>query len=386
MVQSLSLERCVCECHPLTGDLDADCVQCWHDIAVRADTPVFARPAWVLQAIRSGVTRQAALLLALQGGMPIGALPIQRVIPGYWQALMPFSMTGAALTVLPGMAGIAWPQFAAWLRARGGMGLLTAELSDAHPETPDGLLRAGGITVTHHAMTPVQQVPLAESWDAFVQRRGRSTRRKLTALDARIHEAIPGVSITIIDREADVAGAIDALIVLYRRRWADQVGGSPLCASCNADFLRETMRWAVREGLGIIPMIRYHDRPIAIGTVLAIPGQQTAYYHFTVRDTHCALPELMNSPGTALAVVVAQWAIAHGYRTLDMGRGSAAYKQLLGGEPARHRRVSLATSPLAAGLLPKLARAGYLLQRLPLHIGYHATRWLRRPEPCLEDP
>jgi CelD/BcsL family acetyltransferase involved in cellulose biosynthesis len=380
MVYTLSTERDVCECRPLTDDIDADLLDCWQTVVRHApDTPVFARPEWVLQAVRSGVTRQAALLVAYQAGVPIGMLPVQPVIPGYWQALMPFSMSGAALAARPGMTETVWTHVAAWLRARGGPGLLTAELSAVGPPLPAGL------AVGRHAVPPNLRVPLGESWEAFVARRGRSTRRKLNTLAARLHDGIPGLSIDIITREAEAPAAMDTLISLYRRRWADQVGGSPLCTGCNAHFLREAMRWAVSRGYGIIPVIRYHGRPIALGTVLAIPGQQTAYYHFTVRDPAGEVPALVNSPGTALAVVVAQWAIAHGYQTLDMGRGSAGYKQLLGGEPCGQERLSLATSPLAAAVLPRLARAGYLLQRLPLHIGYHAGRWLRRPEPVVEE-
>lgn len=388
MVQSLSRERDICEYRPLTFPIEPATRELWHAVLRRIPhAPVFMHPTWIELAAQCGVIQQAGLLIARHADEPIAIIPVRQKFPGLWEALAPFCMTGAAIAIDPNFADAAWAQVATWLRSRNGIGQLDVDFSNLPPptETLDMLLRTGGMAVLSQATQPSQQVPLAASWEIFVQGRGRSTRRKLNTLDARIHGNVAELTVELVTEETGVAEAVDTLIRLYRQRWANQIGGSPLCASNNAAFLHAIMRWVVRKGYGFIPIIRYQGRPVALGTVLAMPGQSTAYYHFTARDTTCELPALVNSPGTALVVVVVQWAIEHGYAFLNMGRGNNHYKQLLGGQSFPHGRLSLATSPFAAAVLPKIARVTHLLRRLPLHLCYHAERFFRKTQACAED-
>jgi CelD/BcsL family acetyltransferase involved in cellulose biosynthesis len=380
MSKPLALRPQACECRSLCGALDDDSYAAWQQVlATMPDASPFACPEWVDLAARCGMVSATRLLIARDAGRPIAVIPIQQTGPHLWEVIAPLSMTGATMVIDPAYADLAWTQVGAWLRAQGVAALRMTLCGDAPPvDTPAPLPGAC------QELSPGQVVPLAESWDAFVQGRGRSTRRKLNTLATRLQEGEPGLSIELIDQEAGADAAIADLVRLYRQRWGDQVGGSTLCAPSCADFFHRVMRWALREGHGVIPLIRYHGRTIVIGTVLAMPGQQTAYYHFTVRDTTVEAPVLANSPGTALAVAIVRWAIARNFTQLNMGRGNNRYKQLLGGEPLPFTQRVLATSTLAASLLPGISRGLHILQRLPMHLSYRVGQLVRHSGTCAE--
>jgi CelD/BcsL family acetyltransferase involved in cellulose biosynthesis len=379
---TLSAEQEQCECRPLTPELDTETRAIWHSVlALVPDTPIFAFPEWLECAVRCGVLRNVQLLIVREREIPIAVIPIHQTVPGKWSVAAPFSMTGAAIIVSPTRSAQTCAGVGAWLRTQASPGLLTLHGCSLLHDTLADTLHAQELALRRQSLPASQLVPLAESWEAFVQGRGRSTRRKLHTLHTRLHEGIPGITVELITHEDEVDDAMSALIHLYRQRWADQVGGSPLCPSCNAAFLHQTMRWVVRQGYGVIPVIRYHGHPIALGTVLALPGQSTAYYQFTARDTTHDVPALAHSVGTALSIIVVEWAIAHGYTQLNMGHGNTRYKQALGGEPVPNWQLTIASSPFAHAILPPFHRVLHIMSRLPVHLDYHLRRLFRQAPP-----
>jgi hypothetical protein len=308
-------------------------------------------------------------------GRPIALLPLSSPGPGVWSALAPFCMDTAIRLIDPVEEDHVWQGFAAAVSQWPSLGLLKlGALSQPASWTRlCAVASAQALPLRDDLPGPSYHVPLAADWPAFLAGLGPSMRDKLRRGHGFFARNPDRARVTLAIDPGEIDAAWDTLVRLYRLRWGHQLGGSPLCSARHVAFSRAVLQWAVAHEYGALLTLWYEGRRVAVGSMLHIPGQRIAYYHFTARDeTIAPLPHALKSPGLILTGEVIHWAMGRGARTLCMGSGAADYKLLFGAREQPVWQPVLARSPLAVLLLPRLHGAVHVLTRLPVHLRYYA--------------
>ncbi|HOF89033.1 MAG TPA: GNAT family N-acetyltransferase [Armatimonadota bacterium] len=354
----------------------------WRDLLRRIpDAPVFLHPEWLGYAAAAGLERPTRLLRISLRGRALALLPLVPRGPGAWMAATPFCMDTAVRLVDPVTAPQAWQGIGTAMRRWPSLGLLSPGMINRAETLAElhAMADAGALPLCDHALDPSYLVPLAGEWPLFLAGLRPSMREKLRRGDQYLARHPDHARVTAAMTPREIAVTLEALFCLYRQRWGGQVGGSPLCPPRNAAFYRTVLPWAVAHDYGALLALSLDGRTLAVGSMLHIPEQPVAYYHFTVRDdTAERLPDALSSPGLVLTGHVIQWAIARGARALCMGRGAADYKRQLGADGRPLWQPVLARSPLAGALLPPLGEGLHILARLPVHLRHHLRRVSRR--------
>lgn len=358
---------------PWRGTLDATCHATWTHLAASASA--FLQPEWCLAAGTAGVTAPWRVLLIRAGDRPIGLLPLRQRSPWSAEVLAPLSAIYPPVLVMPEAEAPFWHGVTAWFRATPGLGLLTLG------PTPDKnrLAAFGDACRSQHLHAIIdeaaclEQLTLPASWDAYLAGLGGHARQNARRAESQLTHDFPGISITIHEDEREADAALDALIALYRLRWRHTSEGAinTFDDARHVAFYRKVVHVALRRGGLGLGLVSLEGQPIAAMTVFHTPGQTSGYAHFLGRDL-AALPTRY-SPSIALFNHFIRWLIARGATVLDLGTGSAGYKGLMGACETPQWSLTLARSPLSAGLLPRLHRGLHLIHRLPVQLQHRLS-------------
>jgi len=180
-------------------------------------------------------------------------------------------------------------------------------------ELAERLARRGGVRLRQGAPATCYQLDLPATYDEFLDRLSKPTRRA-TKRGLKMLDELSAGRVTFAPG-GDPDAHIDAVVRLNSVRWgASRIRERRLTALYRAAF---------REGVGRFVVIWDGSRPIAAGAALIDPITST--YGFAIVGHDTAYERM--SPGKAVLALLVRDAIELGYRTFDFLHGEGEYKR-----------------------------------------------------------
>ncbi|MHB9025143.1 MAG: GNAT family N-acetyltransferase [Armatimonadota bacterium] len=343
-------------------------------LAANPQAQLFSYPEWLETAIDSGIATDCHILLIETGNIPIGILPLQRRSRWTWEVVAPFAMDTSAILIDPRKIQTAWTAVARWLRSTHRLEALSLGIC-AEQQSVDALIevcRSEGSGLQIAAHPPTTRIPLAPTWDEYLNTLEKRIRRNLRHAEHQFERDYPNAAIEIIDRVETCEEALAALIRLYRARWADQAGGTIFDQPGHTAFFQRAMRWAITQDYAKLFVLRDGQRLITVLCILHIPGQAYAQAYYVGRDP-AAVPSKY-SPGVLVMNAAIRWSIEQGLTHFQTGSGNYLYKHWLNCEDAPLWHLTLTRRPLAGKVFLGMERGAYLIRRLPLHAVHQLKR------------
>jgi len=361
-----------CEAIEWRGVLDDSVRQAWCDLLSRIpEAPIFYYPKWCELSALAKAIHPWRILLVWRNDRLIGLVPLQKRSPWCAEITAFFAQYTPPLLIDPTAEDICWSVIADWMRQEKGLGMISfgPGSTDRRARYIEQAFTSSGMVTSSRQLPATMRIALPAHWEDYLISLGKNTRRNLKQSEARLRRDFADVEIDMMTGEPACSAALPDLIRLFRKRWQNQVGGSPLHDVRNTQAYTAIIRWAAQHGFLVMPVLRIDGNVIAILTVFHIPGQQVAYCHTVARDVD-ALPSSY-SPGMVLYSNLLNQMISRGVTCVDFGHGNAFYKQLLGGQELTVREICVVRSRLASILLPTIERSLYIARRLPVHLAYH---------------
>jgi len=163
------------------------------------------------------------------------------------------------------------------------------------------------------------QVTLPESWDEYLTKFSRSSRKKIRR-QGRAMQKLGGTLIRDLTDPEQFEKAFDGFVTLHQRRWNSL--GEPGCFACPkfAGFLREVSLRAVQDGSLRIRQVNFDGLPASVSFELVREG--VAYLYQSGIE-----PDLLDQqPGHMGLISSVQHAFAEGLSKIDLLRGDEEYK------------------------------------------------------------
>jgi CelD/BcsL family acetyltransferase involved in cellulose biosynthesis len=352
------------------GAAREQCRSIWDRLCdVNPELPVFAHPQWFALACEARAASPCRIVTITGDERPLGLFPLQRTTPWTIRHTDPMTLGATPPVVDPPHAEAAWRGLFSWFRASRFALLHLGDATDpALIEMLTAIASDLKLVVAAQATTPIIVLPLPASYEAYLGGLRKSARGNLRRAERQLHEDYPDSHLELLTSPAHAERAIDTLMEFYRRRWGNQVGGSVFHDPRQCRFFQQAMMWVLQRGWGVVARLSISSHPVALATLLHIPGQSTAYYHYAVRDLD-ALPQRY-SPGLVVLDHLIRRAIERGAAALQMGAGNAYYKTLVGGEEVPRSTITVARSAFTAAVLPHFNRLLHLAVRSPQHLAY----------------
>lgn len=362
------------------GNLDEPIIAAWRDLVRRDDqSQVFAFPEWVATAYRVGITSPWRVVLITQDTHPIAIFPLH--CEQLWTAsgLSLLAPDHASAVIDPQAEEAAFTGLMRWFAAQWNVGVLKLGPcgNSRHRELFHFACASHGLVSRDHESTSTVWIDLPSSWDAYLSELGAATRKSVKTAEKRLLRDFPDLQFSmLICPSSESDAALDALMQLYRLRWAQQVGGSLFHHTKNVEFYHQMVTWALGEGLAAVPVLRIDGKVIAVSTIFRLPQRPSAIFHMIARDTERLSGYY--APGIFLNMQSIQWAIEQGIRTINIGSGKNEHKVLLGGREESIWELSAARSEFILKVVPRIERGLHVTGRAPLHLWHHLRSCLAR--------
>jgi CelD/BcsL family acetyltransferase involved in cellulose biosynthesis len=304
---------------------------------------------WTILALREADRLVAALPISVRG-MPHARVPIARELTF---ATAPFA-DYQGLLCRPEDEDAAVARFADALFAQGWERATFPDVADPRIERLIDALRARGARVRELESTPCNVIDLPATFDEFLARLSKPTRRRTTRPLRVIFEDLPDARMTDAT-PADADEHIDAMLRVNALRWGT--------TSLRVDRFRRLFRATFDEGCLRITIIWDGERPIAGGAAFVDPERGVYGAYMVGHDP--AYADL--SPGRGILGGRIREAIEGGFRIFDFMRGNEEYKSSYASRQRWNRHFVLTRPGLRTAALHVAAP---LYQRL-------RERWLR---------
>lgn len=367
------------ELTPWRSALPAQVCDAWDMLSARdAAASIFTRREWFEPAMRHRAITDASILLVRKHGHPIALLPLHKRSPWSWELLSWFPQDDAQMLIDPTEVDDAWDGALRWLCERSGKSLLSFGncRDDGHRE---GIIaaanRQGLISVISTKTPPTAMSLLPSSWEELLEALTPSTRKDMRQAERTLERDYPDLAVEFLTDPAACRDAFAEFLRLFRQRWGDRPGGCEFDRPGQLAAYQEMLDWAVRNGYGMVTVLRAAGRTLVVQITYHLPGQDTLYAQFIARDTD-AIPKRY-SPGMVLMNHTIRWAIRRGITRVNLGHGAVQYKLAYNGSAHPRAHLAMARSPLGAAIIPQLDVGCHLLRRAPVHLDYHMRRLLR---------
>ncbi len=265
----------------------------------------------------------------------------------------------AGLLCIPEFASKALPELAGAVEAfMEQVGASRFEMRELVDSRWDDFLHHFGddrFVVTSDEATPCPYIPLPESWVAYLQ--GSKKRKYLLRRGER-----EGFLITHVDEES-LERDIEIFLDLHQRR----LGPKPREYLAT---LGSIVRWTFRAGVLHLIVLWHEDTPAAVNVGFLDTSRRTFHAYNGGWDEGFR----KYSPRRIAELHSIRYAIEHGCRTYDMGRGAEGYKFGFGAVEDFNRNVDLVRSTAYAS-------AQRVLGRIPKRIA-EGLKSASRPGPC----
>ncbi|HEY3378566.1 MAG TPA: GNAT family N-acetyltransferase [Armatimonadota bacterium] len=371
------------EALPWRGAVDAPLRDAWdYLIALDTDAPLYRHCRWFELACESGAIIPWGIVIVRAGGRPIGLFPLRKRTPWTWETITYFSEGEPQIVLDRKQEREAWDGLLGWLRKQRGAAMLAIGSSADQQQTAH--IRRACEAEGLYLHKKIERLPmvwsrLPESWEAFLATSAPSARKDILRAERMLYRDYPEVTMEHLTDEPAALEALDEMIAMYRQRWCHQVGGCCFDDPRNVTFYRAAIRWALRQGAATVSRLRLGEETVVVTTMFHVPGHRTLYEQFVGRN-HQVMPNRY-SPGLVECNHTTRWAIARGFRRVNLGLGSSHYKMMYAGEESPYYELVVARSPRSQAILSRLDRLLYLAKRLPLHMQYHLRHLLHPDRP-----
>ncbi len=184
------------------------------------------------------------------------------------------------------------------------------------------LCGALGYTLSVEESDRSPYVPLPGSFEAYVEALGKKDRHELRRKLRRAAEALPGLSLRVVETRGELSRDFPAFVALHRRSHADK---REFMDDRMAEFFREAAEAFLDAGCLRLAFLSSGTEDVAVAFQLAWRGALMLYNSGFAPDRREA------SPGLVLVARCIEDAIRLGMREYDFLRGRERYKYDLGG-------------------------------------------------------
>jgi len=189
------------------------------------------------------------------------------------------------------------------------------------------------ITKTDNNICP--SIALPSDWDAYLAGLSANNRQKIRRWLRKV-DASEEYDITLADDAETCARDIDALLGLWKTKWAGRKGAK---AESIVRRNRAMLTRCAENGTLFLPVFRHGDRPVAALGVLVDHAKKAMLFFIAGRDeTFDAAPA-----GYLLHAYSIRHAITKGFATYDFLLGNEPYKYVFASQERRLRACSVAT-------------------------------------------
>jgi CelD/BcsL family acetyltransferase involved in cellulose biosynthesis len=197
----------------------------------------------------------------------------------------------------------------------------------------------------------------------------RSFRSRLKSKERKL-QALPGYRYSVASTDAEIKRFLDAFFHIKPLRMAEQKLPNVFSEPGIEDFIRTTCMTPLAAGGHVIDIhaLECDDEVIAI-----YAGVADGHRFSMMFNTYTMSDNSRYSPGLVLMRNIVDYYAARGYRAVDLGIGSDAYKKLFckGDEPIFDCFIPLnRRGSITAAAMSRLNRAKYLVKHTPplLHL------------------
>lgn len=290
-------------------ELDPALIDAWHSI--QSSNGVFDSPYFCPEftQIAGRVRDDVRVVVIENGGRPVGFFPHQRALLGSGKPV------GGPLSDYHGVIAISdadW-ELSALMRAA-----KQSVWTFDHLVDPGGRFEAH---VTARASSP--QIDLGAGYQCYEQARrdaGSDYIRKTEGLARKLAREFGELRFTLHDAGN---GALEQLIRWKRNQYRQSKLTDVFGVRWTGDLLRRIAQAQTAGFAGVLSVLRAGDRMVAAH--MGMRSRSTLHYWFPAYDPDFA----KYSTGIILLLRVAETLAGSGVRTIDLGKGDAAYKQRL---------------------------------------------------------
>ncbi|TWU43906.1 hypothetical protein Q31b_14380 [Novipirellula aureliae] len=199
------------------------------------------------------------------------------------------------------------------------------------------------------------------TWDDWLQKLSRRTRRKHHLLESRVEDT-DGMELVVASNHDEVTALIDGLIDLHQRRW-NAVGepGSYADPKMRSFIQQVAKHWHDRNRLHLVAILMDGK---TIGNALNYRSDDGCLY---VYSTGYDIEASKLEPGRVLTTKTLKYAHEQKMKGVEFLRGDEAYKKMLGAVPTRLLEYRI----VAPRLWAKLSHAAWATQ-------FELKQWVRR--------
>ncbi len=194
-----------------------------------------------------------------------------------------------------------------------------------------GLCDALGLAVSVEESDRSPFIPLAASYESYIEGLGKKDRHELRRKVRRAAEALPGLSFRVVETREDLSRDFPSFVALHRKSHADK---RDFMDGRMEGFFRETAEAFLAAGQLRLAFLSAGPDDVAAAFQLSWRGAMLLYNSGFDPERRAA------SPGLVLVARCIEDAIRLGMREYDFLRGRERYKYDLGG---RDRIVFRAT-------------------------------------------